>query len=66
MGTDRHRIEDKTAILWDAAVGRRLRSSDGHKRHRRLRGVQPDGRQIVTSSDYGTAIVWDAAITRQE
>ena len=52
-----------SAILWDAATGKMLRTFRGHEPSREVIGVaiSGDGKCIVTGSDDETAIVWDAA-----
>ena len=52
---------DKTAALWSAATGERLRTLVGHTGWVRSIAWSPDGRALATASDDNTAIVWRAA-----
>jgi WD40 repeat protein/tRNA A-37 threonylcarbamoyl transferase component Bud32 len=47
-------------LLWDATTGKRLASLEGHKRQIRSAGFSHAGHLIVTTSDDGTARLWDA------
>ena len=51
---------DKTAIVWDAETGERLRVLQGHNGWVYSAAFSPDSRWIVTASSDNTAIVWDA------
>jgi Caspase domain/WD domain, G-beta repeat len=53
--------EDKTAIVWDAASGQKLRTLAGHTGSINSASYSPDGRRIVTASGDGTTRLWDAA-----
>ena len=56
---------DKTAILWDAATGQKLRTFQGHTDMVNSVAFSPDGRQVLTGAADATAIVWDVATGRQ-
>jgi WD40 repeat protein len=64
FGPDGRRIltgsDDKTAILWDAASGQKLRTFQGHTTRVRSAVFSPDGRQVLTGSEDNTAVLWDA------
>jgi WD40 repeat protein len=51
----------RTATVWDAATGARLRTLEGHTGSVRSAAFSPDGKRIATASGDGTAAVWDAA-----
>src|SRR5437879_6444558 len=52
---------DKTAILWDAATGRQLRTFQGMAFHVYAAVFSPDGKHVLTGTwETGTAILWDA------
>jgi WD40 repeat protein len=53
---------DRTAILWDAGTGRRLRDLEGHAGTVRSVTFSPDGRRALTGSHDGTARLWDITI----
>ena len=53
--------QDHTAILWDAASGKRLQAFEGHLDAVTSVAFSPDGRQVLTGSWDKTAILWDAA-----
>lgn len=56
--------DDNTAILWDTATGRQLRTFAGHADYVVAVAFSPDGRQAVTGSHDRTAILWDIATGR--
>ena len=51
---------DKTAILWDAKSGKKLRTFSGHKNSVTSVAMSGDGSQALTGSSDSTAILWDA------
>ena len=52
---------DKTAIVWDAQTGERIRSLPGHSPEARSVSWSPDGKRLATASPWDkTAVVWDA------
>ena len=51
---------DRTAILWDADSGQKLRTLQGHTYWVRSVAFSPDGRHALTGSGDRTAILWDA------
>src|SRR5262249_39552433 len=53
--------DDGTAILWDAATGKRLRAFDGHTAGVYGVAISRDGKHVVTASEDRTAILWEAA-----
>lgn len=56
---------DHTAIIWDAATGRKLRALVGHTGSVQTAAFSADGRRIATTSMGGAAIVWDASTGEQ-
>ena len=52
---------DKTAILWDAASGKKLQTFPGHTGEIWSVALSGDGKLVVTGSVDRTAILWDAA-----
>ena len=52
---------DKTAILWEAVSGEKLRSFEGHTSIVNSVAFSPDGKHVLTGSSDHTAILWDAA-----
>ena len=48
--------------MWDAESGEELRTLSSHSEYVRSVAYSPDGLQIVTASDDGTARVWIASI----
>ena len=58
----RHRVQDKTARLWDAATGQSIGEPlRGHEDEVSSAAFSPDGKRIVTASEDKTARLWDAA-----
>jgi WD40 repeat protein/serine/threonine protein kinase len=53
--------DDKTAILWEAASGRKLRTFRGHAESVLSVALSADGQHVVTGSRDMTAILWDLA-----
>jgi WD40 repeat protein len=54
-------LDDKNAVVLDAAVGKVTVVLRGHEDHVLSATFSPDGSRIVTASDDKTARVWDAA-----
>ncbi|HEU4557954.1 MAG TPA: hypothetical protein VFS20_08900 [Longimicrobium sp.] len=55
-------MEDRrTAVVWDLASSRRLRTLTGHADNIRSVSLSPDGEHVVTASLDGTARVWNAS-----
>jgi|SRR6516164_1750876 len=52
---------DKTAILWEAASGKKLQSFRGHRGFINSVAISADGKFVVSGSDDRTAILWEAA-----
>jgi WD40 repeat protein/serine/threonine protein kinase len=50
--------QDNTAKLWDAATGKEILSLPGHTQEVTSVSFSPDGRNVLTSSRDGTAIIW--------
>src|SRR5438876_815629 len=59
------RIASKTAKVWDAASGRKLRTLAGHTAEVRGVAFSPDGTRLATTSRAKIAKVWDAASGRE-
>ena len=57
--------EDTTAILWDVASGRQIRTFQGHKGSVNSVAFSPNGSQMLTGSRDEAAILWDVASGRQ-
>jgi WD40 repeat protein len=55
---------DATAILWDTATGRRLRSLIGHEVGITSVALSPDGRRALTGGMDGLSKVWDTETGR--
>jgi WD40 repeat protein/serine/threonine protein kinase len=53
--------EDYTTILWDALTGREILTLKGHTREVTSACFSPDGRDVLTGSRDGTAVVWPTA-----
>ena len=51
---------DKTAIVWNAESGEKLRTLAGHTNHVHSAAFSRDAKAIVTASADNTAIVWNA------
>ncbi len=51
---------DKTAVVWDAATGDKLRTLQGHTSWVSSVALSPDGKRALTGSRDNTAILWDA------
>jgi WD40 repeat protein len=56
---------DETAILWDAATGRQLRSFEGHTGSVLSGAFSPNGEHVLTGSFFSAVTLWDAAAGRQ-
>ena len=54
-----------TAKVWDAAIGRKVLSLNGHTGTVNCVAYSPDGKRIVTGSGDTTAKVWDAISGRE-
>jgi uncharacterized protein YjiK len=52
---------DRTAALWDAASGQKLRTLKGHTSDVESVSFSPDGKRLATGSNDNTAAMWDAA-----
>jgi WD40 repeat protein len=52
---------DMTAILWDAATGRKVRVLQGHSGFILSVAFHPKANQVLTGSQDKTVILWDAA-----
>jgi WD40 repeat protein len=50
--------QDNTAKLWDANTGKEILSLPGHTQEVTSVSFSPDGRNVLTSSRDGTAIIW--------
>jgi WD40 repeat protein len=50
---------DNTAILWEAATGRKLRTFAGHTDRVTSVAIGADGKTVLTGSEDKTAILWD-------
>src|SRR2546427_12897489 len=59
------RIASKTAKVWDAASGRKLRTLAGHTAEVRGVAFSPDGTRLATASEDQTTKVWAAATGRE-
>ncbi len=57
--------KDKTAIVWDVATGRPLRSLVGHTHQINAVLFSRDGRRVLTGSSDGTVRIWDLATGRE-
>ena len=55
-----HGIRDKTARIWDVALGTEERKLVGHAEEVQFATFSPDGKKIVTTSEDKTARIWDA------
>ena len=53
--------EDKTAILWEAASGKKLQTFNGHTEAVWSVALSGDGKFVLTGSRDSTAILWGAA-----
>src|SRR5436309_969839 len=52
---------DKTAILWEAASGKKLQTFQGHNGFVTSVAISGDGKFVLTGAEDRTAILWDAA-----
>lgn len=52
---------DGTAILWEAAAGKKLRTFSGHSHWVMGVSLSGDGKHLVTASIDGKAILWETA-----
>lgn len=55
---------DNTAILWDTATGKKLRTFSGHTQYVTDVDLSPDGRIVATASYDNTAIVWESSTSK--
>ena len=53
--------EDRTAVIWDAVNGKKIRTLTGHNAAVLSAAFSPDGQRIVTSSSDRTTRLWNAA-----
>ena len=51
---------DQTAVLWETATGKKLRTFVEHKHRVMAVALSPDGQRVFTGSDDETAVLWDA------
>src|SRR5262249_30056816 len=51
---------DKTAALWDAETGQKIRAFQGHTDRVHSVSFSPDGKRVLTGSGDDTAALWDA------
>jgi WD40 repeat protein len=58
--------QDYTAKLWDASTGKEILSLPGHTQEVTSVSFSPDGRNVLTSSRDGTAIIWLATEWREK
>jgi len=56
---------DHTIILWDVAIGKRIRQLTGHKSDVNSVTFSPDGKMLASGSDDQTIILWDVATGTQ-
>jgi RNA polymerase sigma factor (sigma-70 family) len=56
LATDNHTAE---ILLWDARTGKPLATLPGHGKQLNRLAFSPDGRRLVSTSQDGTALVWD-------
>src|SRR5438093_304353 len=56
---------DKTAILWDAANGKKLQTFKGHTNFIFSVVLSADGKHVITGSEDRTAILWETATGKQ-
>jgi WD40 repeat protein len=56
---------DNTAMLWDVASGKMVRTFRGHDWHVWQAAFSPDEKTVVTASRDGTARLWNAATGEQ-
>ncbi|HEX6401095.1 MAG TPA: WD40 repeat domain-containing protein, partial [Actinomycetota bacterium] len=54
-------LDINDAVLWDAGTGEETLSLRGHRGDIYSLGFSLDGTRVVTTSDYGEAIVWDVS-----
>jgi WD40 repeat protein len=52
---------DGTAILWEAASGKKLQTLDGHVREVTSVALSKGGKYVLTGSHFENAILWEAA-----
>ena len=57
--------DDSTAILWETATGRKLRTFQGHTGWVTSVAFGPVGRHLLTGSVDGTAVLWDVSTGQQ-
>jgi WD40 repeat protein len=56
---------ERTVYLFDAATGKLQRKLEGHAGWVTAAALSPDGKQVASASDDGTARHWDAATGKQ-
>lgn len=56
---------DKTAKIWDTTTGALLHSLEGHTSDVNLSTYSPNGKTILTASDDGSIILWNAQTGRK-
>jgi len=58
--------EDRTAILWEVATGRQLRTLQGHAGEVHSVAFSPDGRLALTGGEDSRAILWNLTTGRRK
>lgn len=57
--------KDRTARIWDAAIGRQITVLTGHTDGVRTATFSPDGSRVLTAAGDNTSRIWDAVTGRQ-